>query len=255
MSATFRFLLTVAGFGGEMAEHAARWILARSTRSGRVQRQLARLEASGRISAADAGALDERLLRLTETARLDLLGGVDPEVQWSRPWDGLWRIVAFDVPEARTALRTRLRRRLHEHKFGWLQNSVWINPHPVDLFQEVAGEDGIDPESLVYFDAQPRGGENQAALVNGAWDFARLAKDYAGYMEILRIRPKRGGTGATAWFRWLEAEHRAWRQIARRDPFLPAMLLPRGYLGQRAWAARKEAFCGFAEAMRAEMEP
>jgi DNA-binding transcriptional regulator PaaX len=173
-------------------------------------------------------SLGGRLLRLTYTVRLDLLGGADPEVQWSRPWDGLWRIVAFDVPESKAALRTRLRRRLHEYKFGWLEKSVWINPHPVDLFQEVAGEDGIDPESLVCFDARPRGGENQAALVNRAWDFSRLTKDYTGYMEILRIRPERSGRTSTVWFRWLETEHRAWRQIARRDPFLPAVLLPRG---------------------------
>jgi phenylacetic acid degradation operon negative regulatory protein len=232
---------SMVAHGGEMAVAMARWIFARTTRSGRLRRALARLGAAGAVTMPGGGLTDQRLLRLSAAARLDLLGGVDPEVEWGRPWDGVWRIVAFDLPESVLALRNRLRRRLREHRFGWLQNSVWISPLPVEGFRRELAETGINPENLICLDARPAGGESSAALVNGAWDFAGLAKDYARYREVLRLRPGRRAGSAEKWFQWLGMEHRAWLRVARRDPFLPSALLPPGYPGQRVWAERRRA--------------
>jgi len=219
-------------------------------RGSRLRRQLARLEAAGVVATPGDASIDHRLVRLTAPARLDLLGGIDPEVEWQRPWDGIWRIVAFDIPESLERLRAQLRRRLREHRFGWLQNSVWISPRPVDNFRSAVGETGVDPESLTYFEARPAGGESSEALVNGAWDFARLERDYANYRLVLRLRPSGMAGAVRSWFRWLDTERRAWRQITRRDPFLPVALLPAGYLGQRAWAERAAAFRDFVQACR-----
>lgn len=237
--------------GGEMTVALVRRIVARTTRTGRLRRQLDRLEAAGTIVMSGGGTLDQRLLRLTSNARLNLLGGIDPVEEWERPWDGVWRIVAFDVPESATALRTRLRRRLRKHRFGWLQNSVWISPRPVDDFRRAVGDLDINPESLTYFEARAAGGESPSALVSGAWDFPRLAKDYEGYRQILRLRPGRYTGTIGDWLQWIGAEHRAWRRIARRDPFLPAVLLPSSYAGQMAWRERREAFGAFARAIEA----
>jgi DNA-binding transcriptional regulator PaaX len=154
-------------------------------------------------------------------------------------------LVVFDVPESSTALRTRLRRRLHEFRFGWLQNSVWICPHPVDAFRQALGELALIPESLAYFEARPVGGESHAALVEGAWDFPGIIRKYAAYRRILRMRPHQIKGTAADWFRWLAAEHRAWLRIARCDPYLPLELQPPGYPGQLAWAERREALHAF----------
>ena len=69
-------------------------------------------------------AVDARALRLTEAGRVHALGGRDPEAQWRRAWDGRWRMVLFDLPNARVAARNRLRRYLRLQGFGFLQNSV-----------------------------------------------------------------------------------------------------------------------------------
>ena len=246
MAGSIRLALSLMAVGGEMAEATAKWVLARSTRSGNLQRTMARLEGAGSFAIETNGVLDERIVRLTSGARCSLLGNVDPEAAWRRRWDGVWRLVVFDIPESSRALRTRLRRRLKEFGFGWLQNSVWISPHPVDPFRQRLGELGLVPESLTYFAARPVGGESTAALVSTAWDFARIAKDYANYREVLRLRPDRV-TGTTAvWFRWIGVESKAWRRIARRDPFLPFELQPPSYVGQTAWAERREALSEFA---------
>lgn len=242
-------LLSLLAMGGEMAEATARKVLIRMTRPGRLCRHLSRLEATGAIARSHAGPLDRRVLRVTAAARRRLLGVVDPEAEWNRRWDGVWRIVAFDIPETSAALRVRLRRRLHEHRFGWLQNSVWISPDPVDEFRMVVGETGVDPESLAYFEARAVGGESSVSLVNGAWDLARLTKDYDDYREILRLRPSRRIGTAGAWLRWLKTEHRAWRRIVYRDPFLPAVLLPSEYPGRKVWALRLQVLREFARAV------
>ncbi len=246
MAGSLYLTLSLVAHGGEMAEAMARWILARSTRANRIQRKLARLEAAGAITILPGGSLDQRILRLTDEGRCRLLGGVNPEVEWGRRWDGVWRIVAFDIPESAVALRTRLRRRLRDFRFGWLQKSVWISPHPTNAFRQVAGETGVVPESLSYFEARPVGGESTAALVNGAWDFERLLNDYAAYRGILRNRPNQVVGTAAGWLRWLKAEHKAWRRIAGRDPFLPLELQPTDYPGQMVWAERCEALRAFA---------
>lgn len=246
MAGSLHLTLSLLGFGSEMAETTARWVLSRSTRKiSLVQRKLARLEAAETIKVSADPRMDRRILRLTEQARCRLLGGVDPEAEWKRCWDGVWRLVVFDIPESSRALRTQLRRRLRECRFGWLQNSVWISPHPVDAFRQELGETGLVPESLTYFAARSVGGESPGALVNSAWDFSGLARDYADYRGILRLRPDPSTGLSTGWFRWLEKEHRAWQRIAGRDPFLPFELQPSDYPGQAAWAERRQAFHEF----------
>ena len=251
MAGSLHLTLSLLASSSEMEEATAHWILSRLSGLGQLRRKLARLEAAGSIRISRGRLVDQRLVRLTDNARCRLLGGVDPEVEWSRCWDGVWRLVAFDIPESSRALRTRLRRRLREFRFGWLQNSVWISPHPVDAFRQRLGETGLIPESLSYFAARPVGGGSHAALVKSAWDFSQLAEDYAAYREILRSRPGRISGTAARWFRWLDTEHLAWCRIARRDPFLPSELQPPDYPGQAAWAERREALDEFAQVVAA----
>ena len=251
MASSVYLLQSLAACGGEMAGHTARWILQHTTKSGRLSRELQRLKHLGAITLHHEGALDQRIIRLTESGRIQAGGALDPEALWSRAWDGVWRIVAFDVPQSAGALRSRLRRQLHDHRFGWLQNSVWISPDPVTEFRVQLGESGIAPDSLTFFEARPAGGETAGALVQSAWDFARLRQSHASYLEMLRLHPGRRTGTAAAWMRWLEMQEKAWHQILRRDPFLPAVLLPQDYLGRTAWAARSSAlkdFSAFANA-------
>ncbi len=103
--------------------------------------------------------------RLSERGRVAALGGRDPVTAWERPWDGLWRMVLFDLPEARSASRTRLRRFLKQRGFGYLQNSVWITPDPLGLLMESWTAKGQDVESLITLEARPGSGESADAIV------------------------------------------------------------------------------------------
>jgi DNA-binding transcriptional regulator PaaX len=51
-----------------------------------------------------------------------------------RRWDGQWRMVVFDIPERRRAVRFRLRGVMREIGFMRLQDSVWVYPYDCEDF-------------------------------------------------------------------------------------------------------------------------
>src|SRR3989344_1706500 len=46
-----------------------------------------------------------------------------------RRWDHKWRILIFDIPEKRKAVRTQIRTTLRHLGFSRLQDSVWVYPY------------------------------------------------------------------------------------------------------------------------------
>jgi len=215
-------------------------------------RQLQRLE-KRQLLEHQPGRPSDRLHRLTQTGRLCALGGRDPEACWNRRWDGRWRLVLFDVPRTCNTTRDKLRRYLQSRGFGYLQNSVWITPDPVNeecgLLSGVSG----DVESLIWFEARPCAGETDAEIVAGAWDFADINQCYAICQQMLDRCPRhRLETKAAAmkFHRWLREEREAWLNAMSRDPLLPKRLLPHSYLGCKTWRKRLEVMAEAGERIR-----
>jgi len=216
-------------------------------------RQLQRLENQQWLERRSEPAGD-RLYRLTEAGRLEALGGRDPEACWRRRWDGRWRLILFDVPEARRGARTRLRRYLRDRGFGYLQNSVWITPDPVTEQRAFLADGAVDVESLILLDARPCAGESDAQIVAGAWDFARINRRYEKHQEILTRRPHgliNSEASAKAFHRWLRHERESWIGALSYDPLLPVSLLPDGYGGRQAWQDRLAVMREAGQQMRA----
>ena len=49
-----------------------------------------------------------------------------------KPWDGIWRVVVFDIPNRKRNVREALRQQLKEFEFYQLQKSVWVSPYPCE---------------------------------------------------------------------------------------------------------------------------
>ena len=206
------------------------------------ERQVAALESKGYLeSRQKAGDPQNRVYRLSAKGRVAALGGRDPETSWSRSWDGSWRIVLFDIPEERGAERLKLRRYLRSREFGFLQNSVWISPHPVDLECSFLENGKIHTESFVVLEGRPAAGESDLDLVEGAWDFEEINKRYRHLEEVLREVPRlklRNEEAAVELRDWWRREREAWIDAVTIDPLLPRVLWPEGYRGESAWRAR-----------------
>jgi len=51
------------------------------------------------------------------------------EIKKPKKWDGMWRLVIFDIPQLRNAQRNAFRGKLIELGFVPLQKSIWICPY------------------------------------------------------------------------------------------------------------------------------
>ena len=205
-------------------------------------RQAAKLERDQLIE-RDPNSSDDRIYRLTTLGRLRVLGGRDPAAQWSRAWDGKWRLVLFDLPMDRQVQRGRLRRYLRARGFGYLQGSVWVTPDPMHGEREVLSGGEIDVESLLLLEARPCAGESDEEIVAGAWDFEAINQHYAKHLKLLECCPGadlNDTTSAKSLQRWAAEERIAWLAAVEGDPLLPRRLLPANYLGCRAWKQRIE---------------
>ncbi len=52
-------------------------------------------------------------------------------------WDGLWRVIIFDIPESKKDYRMELRKAFVSYGFILLQKSVWVYPYPCEDFVSV----------------------------------------------------------------------------------------------------------------------
>lgn len=185
----------------------------------------------------------DRLVRLTEEGRRVALGGRDPIAEWSRAWDGRWRLLLFDLPVDKTGLRMQLWRSLRARHFGYLQGSVWVTPDSSTMLREILADGAVQAESSLLIEGRPAGGESDQEIVDGAWDFEQVNRHYQQYLDFMRKPPP----GGPPLVRWAERENRLWLAAFRADPLLPQSLLPKDYLGKEAYARRLARFSTLAQ--------
>jgi phenylacetic acid degradation operon negative regulatory protein len=194
-----------------------------------------------------------RVYRLTSEGRRMAPGGGDPQERWERSWDGHWRIMMFDLPMRASALRARLRRFLLQHGFGYLQQSVWITPDGLEEVQQKLQDLPAEVESLTLFNGRPCGGEPDAALVRGTWEFPAINALDERHRTIVGECPElpsRRGHPGLRFRAWARREREAWKVAVHKDPLLPRVLLPADYLGRRSWETRKQLFHRLAAGFR-----
>ncbi len=207
-------------------------------------RRLKHLERAQLIERPADSAIGKCICRLTESGRQALLAGSDHQSRWDRAWDGQWRMLLFDLPRKDPGLRRRLLRWLHDRKFGYLQNSVWISPDPLDGIKQIPGEWRRQLGEFVVMEGRPAAPFSDEQITLEAWNFdaindaCRLYLDFAKSWNAERGRPREwlGDDLAQAAAR----ERELWANCVRLDPLLPASLCPKSYLGFRAVQARAQ---------------
>ena len=180
---------------------------------------------------------------LAEAGRLAAFGGVDVAARWSRKWDGRWRLLLFDLPVRQRKLRLGLWRWLRGHRFGYLQQSVWITPDSIDETSIPLHPLMLTPESLTVIEGVPAPSRTDESIVQSAWDFELINRAYREAMELAADGRRFVHGGEPAKMRvWLADERAAWVKAVTNDPLLPEDLLPKDYLGRKAFHERQSTF-------------
>ncbi len=165
-------------------------------------------------------------LQITAAGR-DFLKRAFPVFRWQRvKWDGLWRMVAYDIEEKRKDIRESLRRKLGELGFGMLQRSLWMTPHDVaQPLREFLENEQLVPEVYVLEAKRLFAGDDRL-LATQIWPLRELGLAYKGWLEGV----ERVGKDKDAR-RDLKEE---FLMILKADPCLPKELLPEDWVGERA---------------------
>lgn len=155
-----------------------------------------------------------------------------------KKWDGLWRIVIFDIPVAYNDLRDKLRDKLEELGFGMFQKSIWMTPY--DLAREVSDfikANGL--EDYVYVLVSPlEFVGNSKELAEKTWKLEEINNSYQKLLDWWKT--KREGLEESGFALLVQKFCSRYLEIVAADPFLPKELLPRDWEGDKARKLFKE---------------
>ena len=231
----------LAEFG--VSDSAARAALSRLTRNGLLVTSKTGRRTFSRLSSRAAAILDDGARRIFSF-------GAD-----RRPWDGMWSLVAFSIPEDNRAARDALRKQLRWLGFAPLYDGLWVCPrdHAGDVMARLK-DLGISTATAFRATALPAAtaagvvtaaglvGAGGAAAADGAggalvtadiparaWDLSGLRDRYQEFTEFAGLLRDQTVAGEITTADALVARTRVmneWRAFPAMDPDLPYELLP-----------------------------
>ncbi len=144
-------------------------------------------------------------------------------------WDGVWRVLSYEIPEKKRELRDRLRREVASWGLGPWHRSFWLTPHPVvpHLKQLVSGKE--EQQYVQAFESSHVFGD-RTVLIEKVWGKVALSERYKKLFK----------TWHEALSEAIEAEKklskvlRAFVEVLRKDPGLPRELLGDDWIGYEA---------------------
>ena len=180
-------------------------------------------------------------------AGLTLLDEGNQRLRESRltAWNGLWYLVVYSLPESKRDLRNALRKRLIWLGFGNLAPGTWVTPHnrQADL-EPVLTELEVRPY-VRLFQSKNLGFASDQDIVDQCWAIPTLEAEYLTFVnryipdfekmqaahqvgQTEQLSPQRSFTQRF----WLTYD---FQPFPRKDPNLPAELLPTNWIGGQAW--------------------
>ncbi|HLD27031.1 MAG TPA: PaaX family transcriptional regulator C-terminal domain-containing protein [Patescibacteria group bacterium] len=150
-------------------------------------------------------------------------------------WDGLWRVISYEIPEKKRDMRDRLRRSMKGWGLGPWHRSFWITPHPIieNLRTLVYGRE--EEKYIHAFESTHIFGKRED-LVEKVWSISEIEKKYRGALsqwhELLSSekKPKEKLTQITDLY----------IDLIRDDPGLPKSLVTHRWIGFEAFFLFKE---------------
>jgi len=163
-------------------------------------------------------------------------------------WDGRWHLVLTGLGEIEEGPRARLRRELRWLGFGALGPNIFAHPQAdLEALRNVLEALVLRQEVVVM-----RGRTEALAgiapsheLLGRAFDLRDLSEAYESFLHRFEIFREREGLRRIAppsAFRLRILMSHEFRRVRLRDPGLPAELLPKDWIGGRAWALARDLY-------------
>ncbi|GAB4219504.1 MAG: hypothetical protein Fur009_6010 [Candidatus Microgenomates bacterium] len=146
-----------------------------------------------------------------------------------KEWDGLWRIIIFDINETDKNIRDKLRKKLKQLGFTMWQKSVYITPHPItNEINEYLKSNNLFPK-VICLEARTIGVENQKGFAWIIFNLKNLQKRYLTLINLLNhaIKDhKEKKLKKKEFLKSLQEIFKNYQELILEDPFLPKGLEP-----------------------------
>lgn len=152
------------------------------------------------------------------------------------PWDGLYRIITYEIPEKKRALRDSLRREISGWGLGPWHRSFWLTPHPITESLEALISRNDYGEYIQAFEGKPVVGDLKI-LIEKVWGISEIEKEYRAVFK--------------QWHEFLSDQTldkpekmkkivNKYIEILKKDPGLPQEMVSQNWIGSEAWSIFQE---------------
>ena len=181
------------------------------------------------------GEIEKKLINNTpvfciSTKGLKLLDEIIPLKNLSdKPWDGLWRIVIFDIEEKEKHIRDLIRRKLKSLGFAMWQESVYLTPHPIaEEMNEFLEEKNLIPRCICFEAKQPNVFSSTDFTENlFNLDVLKFSYNKLNNAVLLIMTDyKDKNINRDEAFKSLAGLMEKFQNLLMKDPFLPKELIP-----------------------------
>lgn len=144
-------------------------------------------------------------------------------------WDGVWRVLSYEIPEKKRELRDKLRREVASWGLGPWHRSFWLTPHPIisDLKSLVDGKE--EQQYIQAFEASHVFGDKEV-LIEKVWGKAKLQVLYKGLFKQWHDILSKDMAKLDKFSMIVNS----YINVIRLDPGLPKELLGKTWIGYEA---------------------
>ncbi len=155
------------------------------------------------------------------------LNEIIPQYHRKRPWDGFIYLITYDIPQTANAKRDLFREFIKRINCKLLQESTWITPfNPRQLINDYIKTKKI-PGQIIVSNVGKDGGIGELTIQSLLVKLYSLENINDRYEDFIRDSKGKNMTIFSLLCRYLS--------ILKDDPQLPFELLPRGWLGDKAF--------------------
>jgi phenylacetic acid degradation operon negative regulatory protein len=150
-------------------------------------------------------------------------------------WDGKWRIISYEIPEAKREIRDRLRRQMQGWGLGPWHRSFWLTPHPIieNLRQLIEGKE--EEKYFQAFEANHVFG-NREVLIEKVWEKSKIDRNYRELFKKWHDILSKDIDKITKFSQVIDS----YVDLLKTDPGLPKELVGESWIGVEGWNIFKE---------------